>query len=79
MSRVVRPPEEEALFRSEPYWSVLETMQKHVYDYDSKGSRPDSPGWHTCRGCSWEGYWSGFQPHVAEEVIRSLGQHPSQL
>jgi hypothetical protein len=42
-------------------------LNSHRYEYDLKGARPDDPGWHEC-SCGWEGYWHGFNDHVANEL-----------
>lgn len=40
----------------------------HRYDLSAKGSRPSDPGWHECSCREWEGYWSAFEPHVADHL-----------
>lgn len=52
----------------------LEEMRtlRHVLDvhsYDYKITKEGDPGWHGCRCLNWEGYWSGFNEHVAREAI----------
>lgn len=36
------------------------------YIYDGHPT-PGKPGWHHCT-CGWEGYWSGFHPHVTDHL-----------
>lgn len=57
--------------RSPTEWAVLDTLRGHLYDYRSRGSKPDDPGWHPC-SCGWEGYWCDWQPHVAEQIVAAL-------
>ena len=57
----------------EPGWYLdlgylfQDILNSHRYDYRRKGSKPDSPGWHEC-SCGWEGYWTSFNPHVANHL-----------
>lgn len=48
-------------------YSLQDVLGAHHYDLSNKGSRPEDPGWHTCR-CGWEGYWIDFHPHVADHL-----------
>lgn len=48
-------------------YSLQDVLGAHHYDLFNKGSRPEDPGWHTCR-CGWEGYWVDFHPHVADHL-----------
>lgn len=59
-------------------WAVLTVLREHRYDYRDKGAKPDDPGWHRC-SCGWEGYWSGWQPHVAENVTQTVRTHVVNL
>lgn len=62
----------------EPKWyrdigyALQEIIQRHRYDYDNKGTKPQAPGWHMCSCGAWEGYWSGFQPHVANHLRNAV-------
>jgi hypothetical protein len=56
----------------QPEWLVLTALRRHLYVYGDKGSKPSDPGWHVCSCGSWEGYWSGYQPHVAEQIVAAL-------
>jgi hypothetical protein len=61
------------LSKDDEYWAVLTVLRKHRYDYtkNATSSRPGDPGWNVC-DCGWEGYWCNFQPHVAEELVKTL-------
>jgi hypothetical protein len=48
-------------------YRIQSEMGRHYYDTRSKGAKPDDPGWHACR-CGWEGYWSGYDSHVADHL-----------
>lgn len=48
-------------------YEIQRRLEEHRYDYENKGEKPDDPGWHACT-CGWEGYWSGFHPHLADEL-----------
>lgn len=48
-------------------YALQDEVRAHRYDYSTKGSKPDDPGWHACR-CGWEGYWCDFEPHVADQL-----------
>ena len=48
-------------------YELQDVLRHHRYDYNRKGAKPDDPGWHACT-CGWEGYWSGFEPHVADHL-----------
>lgn len=43
-------------------------LNKHHYLSLKPGTKPDDPGWHSCRCGDWEGYWSGYHRHVAEVI-----------
>ena len=48
---------------------ALET-EVRAHNYQSwvrPATKPDDPGWHACT-CGWEGYWSGFHQHVANQL-----------
>lgn len=49
---------------------LQDVVRDHRYDYKRKGIKPDDPGWHACSCKEWEGYWSGFEPHVADHLRR---------
>jgi len=59
---------------TEAEWPVLEELREHIYQYwlAGPGGKPGDPGWHPCR-CGWEGYWSAWQPHVAQALVEKLG------
>lgn len=64
MSEHRKPTDEE--------WPILQELRLHYYDHREKGSeRPSDPGWHVCR-CGWQGYWSDYDPHVAQRVAAAL-------
>ena len=46
---------------------VLDVLDAHRYLYDGV-----APGWNSC-SCGWQGYWSQFNPHVADCVVEALG------
>ncbi len=52
-------------------YALQDVMRAHRYELQEKGSKPDDPGWHPCT-CGWEGYWSSFEPHVADELRFTL-------
>lgn len=60
--------------RREPKWyedigyALEDVLRQHRYDYKQKGVKPDDPGWHVCSCGEWQGYWSGFHPHVADHL-----------
>jgi hypothetical protein len=63
-------------------FELQDVLRSHDYDYQNKGSKPDDPGWHVCKCGTWEGYWSGFHPHVADHlraviVARDLPTKPA--
>lgn len=49
-------------------YELQKVIQTHRYRYDAKGEKPDDPGWHECSCGGWAGYWSGFEPHVADHL-----------
>lgn len=54
--------------------AVVQALRTHTYDYRTKGSRPDDPGWHMCRCGEWAGYWCDFyDEHLAPEILKVLG------
>lgn len=56
-------------------WGMASILNMHRFEvgqYDKKGSKPDDPGWWGCSCGTWEGYWSGFNRHVAEDQIEML-------
>jgi hypothetical protein len=66
----------------EPGWyrdvgyALQDALRLHLYDYRRKGEKPDDPGWHECTCGTWQGYWSGWQPHVADHLRDvALGLH----
>lgn len=50
---------------------MLDEVRQHYYDVFAKGTKPDDPGWHSCR-CGWQGYWCDYEPHVAERIVGAL-------
>ena len=59
-------------------WAVLDTVRAHRYDYVRPCVTPgkeDDRGWHACR-CGWEGYWTGFEPHLTDSIISALTAGP---
>jgi len=62
----------------EPGWyhdigyRIQDVLRGHGYETCKKGSKPDDPGWHECTCGEWEGYWSGFQPHVTDHLRHLL-------
>lgn len=52
-------------------YAIQTVIQSHRYDYKAKGEKPDDPGWHECACGQWAGYWSSFEPHVAD-CVRAL-------
>ena len=65
-----------AIRRSHPgdfVWALQYVMGAHSYDTTRRTeSKPDDPGWHACRCGTWEGYWSGYNTHVAEDQLLML-------
>src|SRR5690554_2077631 len=56
---------------------IQDQLRRHDYLIGRKGEKPDDPGWNECR-CGWEGYWSGFHPHVADHIREALlSAHPT--
>jgi hypothetical protein len=53
---------------NDPGYAFQDVVRQHRYDYRNKGSKPADPGWHVCSCGGWEGYWSGFEPHVADHL-----------
>ena len=54
-------------------WALQYIITNHTYDTRHRTtSRPDDPGWHYCRCGQWEGYWSGYNTHVAEDQLKML-------
>ena len=49
-------------------YALQDVLRAHRYDLRKKGSKPDDPGWHECSCGEWEGYWSSFEPHVADHL-----------
>lgn len=62
--------------RSATEWMVLDMLRRHHYDTRDRGGKPDDPGWHVC-SCGWGGYWSDFHPHLAERIVKALGDWPA--
>lgn len=64
----------------EPGWhkdvgfALQDVLNQHQYLYERKGTQPDDPGWHEC-SCGWEGYWHGFNPHVADRLREVVVEH----
>lgn len=52
-------------------YRLQDVLSEHRYEYDNKGAKPQDPGWHTCSCGGWQGYWSGFEPHVAD-MLRAV-------
>lgn len=48
-------------------YSLQAVLRAHRYDTRTRGTKPSDPGWHPC-SCGWEGYWSSFEPHVADQL-----------
>jgi hypothetical protein len=69
----------------EPGWykdigyALQSVLQSHRYTYKRKGSKPDDPGWHECSCGDWEGYWSSFEPHVADRLREVVAPVVSNL
>lgn len=68
----------------EPGWTedigyVLQNiLQSHHYLTGVPGlKRPNDPGWNPCT-CGWEGYWSDYEPHVAD-LLRAAVQDRLRL
>lgn len=53
-------------------YQLQEVIRAHRYDIKAKGEKPDDPGWHECSCGEWAGYWSGFEPHVADHLRAAL-------
>lgn len=53
-------------------WALQYVISSHTYDTWTRGSKRDDPGWHPCRCGLWEGYWSGYNTHVAEDQLKML-------
>lgn len=71
--RVALDPADEAR------WVIRDALSTHRYESHRPGSdRPSDPGWHPCP-CGWQGYWSSFEPHVAEHVCAALLAAPGLL
>ena len=51
-------------------------LRKHQYNYKATNSKPDDPGWHACTCGDWEGYWSDFEPHVADHLRALVKEKP---
>lgn len=49
-------------------YALQDELRRHYYELRDGGSKPDDPGWHTCHCGEWEGYWSGFHPHVTDHL-----------
>lgn len=56
-------------------YKLQDVLQAHHYDYKNKGEKPDTVGWHACTCGQWEGYWSGFEPHVADQLREAVSSH----
>jgi hypothetical protein len=48
-------------------YALQTIVRSHRYEVRLPGAKPEDPGWHPC-SCGWEGYWSAFEPHVADEL-----------
>ena len=48
-------------------YALQDVLREHRYAIERGGGKPDDPGWHECT-CGWEGYWTNFQPHVADHL-----------
>ena len=54
-------------------WALQYVITNHTYDTTHRSkSKPNDPGWHECRCGLWEGYWSGYNEHVAEDQVKVL-------
>ncbi|SIH19991.1 Uncharacterised protein [Mycobacteroides abscessus subsp. abscessus] len=49
-------------------YALQDEVSRHHFDLKNRGSKPDSPNWHACTCGEWEGYWSGFHPHVTDHL-----------
>lgn len=49
-------------------YALQDVLHSHRYEFAKKGVKPDDPGWHECSCGEWQGYWSGFEPHVADHL-----------
>lgn len=56
----------------DPGYLAQNELDRHSYLLSDKGTKPDDPGWHTCRCGGWEGYWTQFHPHVADHIRSAL-------
>lgn len=56
-------------------YALQDEVSRHHYDLRNRGAKPDSPGWHTCTCGQWEGYWSGFHPHVTDHLRDKAVNH----
>lgn len=75
-----REPKERGWHKDIGY-ELQDVIRAHRYDYQNKGEKPDEIGWYACTCGDWEGYWSGFEPHVADYlraviVARNLPTKP---
>lgn len=53
-------------------WALLEVLRSHRYEIHLSGINPDDPGWHPCSCGIFEGYWSGWHPHIAKELRKAV-------
>lgn len=49
-------------------YQLQAVLGTHQYSANLQSSRLDDPGWHGCSCGEWEGYWSSFHPHVADQL-----------
>lgn len=57
-------------------YRLQETLGRHsTTNYANRGSKPNDPGWHSCT-CGWEGYWTDFHPHLADELRELVADPP---
>lgn len=56
-------------------YALQDEVRRHHYDLRNCGSKPGSPGWHACTCGQWEGYWSGFHPHVTDHLREVAVNH----
>lgn len=50
---------------------LQDVVRSHRYELWENGTEKSGTGWHPC-SCGWEGYWSSFEPHVADELRKIL-------
>lgn len=51
---------------------LQDTVRSHRYELWENGTERSGTGWHPCSCGAWEGYWSDFEPHLADELRKIL-------